>query len=53
MQSEIPLRIYAKHQYLQESKYESTWCIIYSNIWVQLQSYHRTWHDITKILYQL
>jgi len=30
--SEIPLHIYVKHQYMQESEHESTWCIIYSNI---------------------
>ena len=28
---EIPSRIYAKHQYRQESEYGSTWCIIHSN----------------------
>ena len=27
------------------------WCIIHSNIWVQLQSYHRMWHNITIILH--
>jgi len=42
--SEIPSYIYTKHHYKQESKYESMWCIIYSNIWVQLQSYHRMWY---------
>ena len=41
--SEIPSRIYVKHQYRQESEYGSTWCIIHSNTWVQLQSYHRKW----------
>jgi len=45
------LHIYAKHQYRQESEYESMWCIIHSNIWVQLQSYHKMWHNITRILY--
>jgi len=30
--SEIPSRIYAKHQYKKESEYGSTWCIIHSNI---------------------
>ena len=30
--SEIPSRIYAKHQYRQESEYGSKWCIIHSNI---------------------
>ena len=30
--SEIPSRIYAKHQYRQESEYGSTLCIIHSNI---------------------
>jgi len=49
--SEIPSRIYAKHQYRQESKYGSTWCIIHSNILVQLQSYHQMWHNITWILH--
>ena len=39
--SEIPSRIYAKHQYRQESEDGSTWCIIHSNTRVQLQSYHR------------
>ena len=39
--SEIPSRIYAKHQYRQESEYGSKWCIIHSNTWVQLQSYHQ------------
>ena len=29
--SEIPSRIYAKHQYRKESEYGSTWCIIHSN----------------------
>ena len=29
--SEIPSRIYAKHQYRQESEYGSKWCIIHSN----------------------
>ena len=28
--SEIPSRIYAKHQYRQESEYGSKWCIIHS-----------------------
>ena len=49
--SEIPSRIYAKHQYKQESEYESKWCIIYSNIWVHLQSYHQRWSNITWILH--
>jgi len=49
--SEIPSCIYAKHQYRQESEYESTWCFIHSNIWVQLQSYHRKWYNISRILY--
>ena len=49
--SEIPSRIYAKHQYRQESEYGSTWCIIHSNTWVQLQSYHRKWSNITIILH--
>ena len=39
--SEIPSRIYAKHQYRQESEYGSMWYIIHSNICVQLQSYHQ------------
>ena len=30
--SELPPRIYAKHQYRQESEYGSKWCIIHSNI---------------------
>ena len=29
--SEVPYRIYAKHQYKQESEYGSKWCIIHSN----------------------
>ena len=29
--SEVPSRIYAKHQYRQESEYGSKWCIIHSN----------------------
>ena len=29
--SELPSRIYAKHQYRQESEYGSKWCIIHSN----------------------
>ena len=29
--SKIFSHIYSKHQYRQESEYESTWCIIYSN----------------------
>ena len=37
--SELPSRIYAKHQYKQESEYESIWCIIHSNTWVHIQSY--------------
>ena len=49
--SEIPSRIYAKHQYRQESEYGSKWCIIHSNIWVQLQSYHQRWSNITWILH--
>jgi len=28
--SEIHSRIYAKHQYMQESEYVNTWCIIHS-----------------------
>ena len=49
--SKIPSRIYAKHQYKQELEYGSTWCIIHFNIWVQLQSYHRKWPNITIILH--
>ena len=30
--SKIPSHIYTKHQYRQESEYESTWCVIHSNI---------------------
>jgi len=30
--SKIPSRAYAKHQYMQESEYGSTWCFIHSNI---------------------
>ena len=52
MWSKIPSHIYAKHQYMQESEYESMWCIIHSHIWIQLQSYHRMWRNITKILHQ-
>jgi len=51
--SEIPSRIYAKYQYRQESEYENTWCIIHSNIWVQLQSYHQRWQyykNITSLI---
>ena len=48
--SKIPSPIYAKHQYMKESEHESMWCIIHSNIWVQLQSYHRMWYNITRIL---
>ena len=51
--SEIPSRIYAKHQYRQESEYEIAWCFIHSNIWVRLQSYHRMWYNITRILHHL
>jgi len=39
--SKIPSHIYTKNQYRQESEFRNTWCIIYSNIWVQLQSYTR------------
>ena len=49
--SKILSHIYAKHQYRKESEYESTWCIIHSNIWVQLQSHRRMWHNITWILH--
>jgi len=49
--SEILSRIYAKHQYWQESEYGSKWCIIHSNTWVQLQGYHQGWFDITIILH--
>ena len=38
--SEIPSHIYAKHQYRKESEFRNMWCIIHSNIWVQLQSYN-------------
>jgi len=48
--SKVPSHIYAKHQYRQELEYESMWCIIHSNIWIQLQSYHRMWCNITRIL---
>ena len=44
--SEIPSRIYTKHQYSQESEYGSTWWIIHSNIWVQLHSYHQMWQRL-------
>jgi len=49
--SEILSHIYAKHQYRQQSEYESTRCIIHTNKWVQLQSYHRMWLNITRILH--
>jgi len=39
---EVPSRIYAKHQYRQESEYGSKGCIIYSNKWVHKQSYHQS-----------
>jgi len=34
--SKIVSHIYGKHLYRQELEYESTWCIIHSDIWVQL-----------------
>ena len=49
--SEIPSHIYAKHQCRQESEFGNTWCIIHSNIWIQLESYHHMWHNITRILH--
>ena len=49
--SELPSRIYAKHQYRQESEYGSKWCIIHSSTYIQLQSYHQKWSNITIILY--
>ena len=39
--SEIPSRIYAKHQYREESEYRNTWCITHSNINVQVHSYYK------------
>jgi len=50
--SKKPSRIYTKHQYKKESEYGSTWYIIHSNIWVQLQSYHQMWLNIIRILHQ-
>jgi len=48
---EIPSHIYAKHQYRQESEYESKVVIYISTIIVQLQSYHRMWSNIIWILH--
>ena len=39
--AEMPSRIYAKHQYRQESEYESTVIIYISAIIAQVYSYHR------------
>ena len=49
--SEVPSRIYAKHQYRQESEYGSNWCIIHSNTYIQLQGYHQSDYNITWISY--
>jgi len=48
---DVYTRIFAKHQYKQESEYENTWCIIHSNIKVQVHKYHREWYNLTRILY--
>jgi len=49
--TEILPYIYAKYQYRQESECESTVVIYISTIIVQLQSYHRMWSNITRILH--
>ena len=46
-ESKVPPRIYAKHQYRQESEYGSKWCIIHSNPYIQLQNYHQSDYNIT------
>ena len=48
--SEIPSRIYAKHSVHARIRVRKQWCIIHSNTWVQLQSYHQRWSNITWIL---
>jgi len=32
---------------MKELEFENMWWIMHSSIWVQLQSYHRMWHNIT------
>jgi len=48
--SEIPLHIYAKHQYRQESEAEAQGNI-HSNRKVQIHGHHREWYNIAGIIH--
>ena len=47
---EIPSHIYAMHQYMQESEYESTMVIYISVIIAQVHNHQREWYNIPRIL---
>jgi len=51
--SEIPSRIYAKHQYRQESEYGSTVVIYIPAIIAQVHNYHKVWYNISKNIWSL